>query len=75
MAAKSSIKDVARTLDLPLPESNMLAKLVPEKPGIVLKRLLQAPLKGEGSLEAKEGLGAEEMEGVMNVFWRIHLKH
>lgn len=67
MAAKSSIKDVARTLDLPLPESNMLAKLVPEKPGIVLKRLLQAPLKGEGSLEAKEGLGAEEMEGVLKL--------
>lgn len=64
MAAKSSIKDVARTLDLPLSESNLLAKLVPEKPGIVLKRLLQAPLKGEGSLEAKEGLGSEDMEGV-----------
>ena len=64
MAAKSSIKDVARSLDLPLSESNMLAKLVPERPGIVLKRLLQAPLKGEGSLEVKEGLGADEMEGV-----------
>ena len=64
MAAKSSIKDVARTLDLPLSESNLLAKLVPEKPGIVLKRLLQAPLKGEGSLEAKEGLGSEDMDGV-----------
>jgi len=64
MAAKSSIKDVARTLDLPLQDSNALAKLVPERPGIVLKRLLQAPLKGEGSLESKEGLGADEMEGV-----------
>jgi DNA polymerase-3 subunit alpha len=62
MAAKSSIKDVARTLDLPLPESNALAKLVPEKPGISLKRLLQAPLKGAGSLDEKEGLGADEME-------------
>src|SRR5215218_5924437 len=61
MAAKSSIKDVARTLDLPLSESNALAKLVPERPGIVLKRLIHAPLKGEGSLDAKEGLGAEEM--------------
>src|SRR6185436_5137313 len=29
MAAKSSIKDVARVMDLPLPESNALAKLVP----------------------------------------------
>jgi len=56
MAAKMSIKDVARTMDLPLPESNALAKLVPEKPGISLKRLLHAPFKGEKSLEEKEGL-------------------
>jgi len=64
MAAKSSIKDVARVMDLPLPESNALAKLVPERPGISLKRVLQAPLKGDGSLEDKEGLGADEIEGV-----------
>jgi DNA polymerase-3 subunit alpha len=44
MAAKMSIKDVARVMDLPLPESNALAKLVPERPGIELRRLLQAPL-------------------------------
>lgn len=64
MAAKSSIKDVARVLDLPLDQSNMLAKLVPERPGISLKRLLNAPLKGDGSLADKEGLGSEEMEAV-----------
>ncbi len=64
MAAKSSIKDVARVMDLPLQDSNALAKLVPERPGISLKRILQAPLKGDGSLEDKEGLGAEEIEGV-----------
>ncbi len=64
MAAKSSIKDVARVLDLPLSESNALAKLVPEKPGISLKRLLRAEVKGDGGLEQKEGLGAEEMEFV-----------
>ncbi len=64
MAAKSSIKDVARVLDLPLSESNALAKLVPERPGISLKRLLRAEIKGEGSLDQKEGLGAEEMEFV-----------
>jgi DNA polymerase-3 subunit alpha len=64
MAAKMSIKDVARALDLPLPDSNALAKLVPEKPGISLKRVLHAPLKGEKSLEEKEGLGAEDFEGV-----------
>ena len=38
MAAKSAIKDVARVLDLPLPESNRLAKLVPDTPGINLPK-------------------------------------
>ena len=36
MAAKSSIRDVARVLKLPLPEADRLAKLVPEKPGMTL---------------------------------------
>ena len=44
MAAKMSIKDVARTLDLPLAEANALAKLVPDRPGIELRRVLHAPL-------------------------------
>ncbi|HXB96129.1 MAG TPA: DNA polymerase III subunit alpha, partial [Puia sp.] len=67
MAAKMSIKDVARALDLPLPESNALAKLVPERPGIELKRVLHAPLTtkdGERSLEEKDGLGADDMVNV-----------
>ena len=67
MAAKSSIKDVARVMDLPLSESNALAKLVPERPGISLRRLLFADLKGEGSLDQKEGLGSEEIEWVMKL--------
>ena len=67
MAAKSSIKDVARVMDLPLSESNMLAKLVPDKPGTKLYRCLHAPLttkEGEGSLEDKEGYGAEDIENI-----------
>ena len=32
MAAKSAIKDVARVSNLPIPESNRLAKMVPDKP-------------------------------------------
>jgi DNA polymerase-3 subunit alpha len=67
MAAKMSIKDVARVMDLPLPESNALAKLVPERPGIVLKRLLQAPIygkDGEKSLTEVEGLGSDDLENV-----------
>jgi DNA polymerase III subunit alpha len=65
MAAKSSIKDVARVMDLPLDESNMLAKLVPDKPGTSLKRVLKAPLKGTpDSLEKKEELQIEDLQNV-----------
>ncbi len=70
MAAKSSIADVARVMDLPLAESRAISKLVPEKPGIVLKRLLHAPFttrearNGEKSLEEKEQLVAEDFENV-----------
>ncbi len=64
MAAKSSIKDVARVMDLPLQESNMLAKLVPDKPGIELDRVMNAPLTGDDSLEMKEGLMADDIENV-----------
>lgn len=62
MAAKMSIKDVARVLDLPLSESNSLAKLVPERPGIELNRILTAPIDGEKSLRSKENLTNEEIE-------------
>jgi DNA polymerase-3 subunit alpha len=62
-----SIKDVARVMDLPLPESNALAKLVPERPGIELKRVLHAPMKmkdGEKSLEEKDGIANDDLENV-----------
>jgi DNA polymerase-3 subunit alpha len=67
MAAKMSIKDVARVMDLPLPDSNALAKMVPERAGIELKRVLHAPLTakdGEKSLAEKEGLGPDDIEMV-----------
>ena len=70
MAAKSSIADVARVMDLPLAESRALSKLVPEKPGINLKRLLHAPLtnkeakNGVKSLEEKEQLQADDFENI-----------
>jgi len=70
MAAKMSIKDVARALDLPLPESNALAKLVPERPGIELRRVLKAPMtpkEGEKSLEEKDGLTPDDMENVKKI--------
>src|SRR6478609_1603184 len=70
MAAKMSIKDVARVMDLPLAESNALAKMVPDRPGTDLGRVLTAPLtakeakEGEKSIEDKEGYGGEELENI-----------
>ncbi len=64
MAAKMSIKDVARALDLPIAESNALTALVPDKPGITLKRVIHAPLEGEKSLKEIEGLTAEVLDKV-----------
>jgi len=71
MAAKSSIADVARVMDLPLDTSRMLTKLVPEKPGITLKRVLHAPLsdndktsENEISLIEKEQLNSDDIESV-----------
>ncbi len=64
MAAKSSIKDVARVMDLPLAESNALAKMVSSKPGTSLGNTLQSPLTkkdGEKSLEEK-GYTPEDIE-------------
>ena len=64
MAAKSSIRDVSRVMDLPLNEADRLAKLVPERPGIELGRVLHAPFDGDGSLKAKENLNSDELAGV-----------
>lgn len=36
MAAKSSIRDCARVMELPLNEANILAKMIPERPGTTL---------------------------------------
>ncbi|RQO30444.1 DNA polymerase III subunit alpha [Taibaiella sp. KBW10] len=73
MAAKMSIKDVARVLDYPLQDSNALAKLVPDKPGTKLSRVLHAPIttkeakNGEKSLDEKEGYGPEDIENILKI--------
>jgi DNA polymerase III subunit alpha len=67
MAAKMSIKDVARVMDLPLNDANGLAKLVSDKPGIKLNRLLTANLSGDGGLTDKEGLASEDIENAKHL--------
>ncbi len=71
MAAKSSIADVARVMDLPLQQSRILSSLVPERPGMNLKRLITAPITtkekkkdDEKSLEEKEQLQPDDVEKV-----------
>lgn len=66
MAAKSSIRDVARVMDLPLQESNGLAKLVPDKPGTSLRKILHAPLTGAKSL-SEDGLGGEDLDNIQTL--------
>ncbi|MBX2898253.1 MAG: DNA polymerase III subunit alpha [Cyclobacteriaceae bacterium] len=41
MAAKSSIRDCARVMELPLAEANGLAKMVPERPGTSLQKAFE----------------------------------
>ncbi len=69
MAAKLAIRDVARVLKLPLPDADRLAKLVPEKPGITLKKAYEEVpeldyIKKHGNeLERKTLQFAETLEG------------
>ena len=63
MAAKMSIKDVARVMDLPLAESNALAKLISDRPGTSLRKSLKAPLTGAKSL-TEEGVSAEDIDNI-----------
>lgn len=68
MAAKSSIKDVARVLDLPLQDANSLAKLVPDAPGTTLEKAFQEvqeleEIKKGSDLKAITLNLAEKLEG------------
>ena len=54
MAAKSSIRDTGRVLDLPLPETDRLAKLVPD---VKLNKLF-----GFGQRRSKEKLNADQLK-------------
>ncbi|WP_338870067.1 DNA polymerase III subunit alpha [Spirosoma sp. SC4-14] len=64
MAAKSAIKDVSRVMDLPLPDANALAKLVPDKPtyNMTLRRIFEDPIEGPGGLASI--IQPEEVENV-----------
>ena len=64
MAAKSSIKDTARVLDLPLPESNRLASLVPSN--ISLAKVFSLDDKAlKEKIRPEEMVGADELKRLL----------
>lgn len=68
MAAKSSIRDCARVMQLPLSEANFLAKLVPERPGTTLDAAFKevkelSDIKGGADLKADVLKQAIVLEG------------
>ncbi len=68
MAARSSVRDVARVLDLPLSDADRIAKLVPETIGISLEDAFKEvrelkDLKESDSLEGRTLQMAETLEG------------
>ncbi|MDG1397441.1 MAG: DNA polymerase III subunit alpha [Polaribacter sp.] len=66
MAAKSSIRDTARVLDLPLFEADRIAKLIP---GVKLKNIFGDDAKSKGkiaALRAEEKVMVEELQIMAN---------
>jgi len=61
MAAKSSIRDTARALDLPLHEADRIAKLIP---GVKLQNIFGEDEKSKGKIK---GLRAEELDNVLEL--------
>jgi DNA polymerase-3 subunit alpha len=68
MAARTSIQDVGRVLDMPLSEVNLLKKLVPDTLGITLKMAIEQVPELQDIYKSKELKGivlreAEKLEG------------
>ena len=64
MATKSSIKDVARVMELPLSEANIIAKLIPDRPtyNMNFEKLIHMPLDKLSSI-----ITTDEIENVKKV--------
>lgn len=62
MAPKSAIKDVARVIELPLAESNNLAKLVPATPKITMFKAMQEVPELKEKLSSTDPVVARTMQ-------------
>mgnify|MGYP002619664040 CR=1 FL=1 len=69
MAARLAIRDVARVLELPLPDADKIAKLIPDKPGTTLAQAIKSVpelkemLTGDNELVRKTIENALTLEG------------
>ena len=61
MAARTSIQDVARVLDMPIYQMNELKSKLPDAP-ISLNKMLFADIQGAGGLVEKNGLRKEDVD-------------
>ncbi len=61
MAARTSIQDVARVLDMPINQMNELKSKLPDA-NLSLNKMLYADLNGAGGLIEKNGLRKEDVE-------------
>ncbi len=70
MAARLAIRDVARVLGLPLDETDRLAKMVPGRPGVMLRKILS-----EEALSPEE-FRPEEIENIKTLrkIWKSETK-
>ena len=64
MAAKSSIRDVARVLNLPLPEADRLAKMVPNRPGTKLRKLFLPIKEIQGDWQGDDLNNIKTLQGI-----------
>lgn len=62
MGAKTALRDVGRTLGVPLPEVNRIAKLIPEKPGITFKKAMDPSDNPDHAEELKEVFESKDMK-------------
>jgi DNA polymerase III subunit alpha len=63
MAAKSSLRDVGRVMDIPLPEVDRIAKTFPLQLGATLKEVLEP---GDINAKLKEKMNSEDVERAYN---------
>lgn len=62
LGGKSAIKDAGRVLDLPIPETNKIAKLIPDSPGMNIAKSFQKYDK----LGPEDKLLVDEMKEILN---------